>query len=107
MTYENERRHSTRHDIKASIIYFLFTSLPTDNYDAKVINSSNYGICFQSRWPLKPRQCVCIRKKHDAEDDIGLSCEGGIKELSLAEILWCKEYEDRSKTQYNIGVKYL
>ena len=107
MTYKNERRHNDRIDTTAFIVYFPFSSFPTDKCEAEVINSNADGMCFQSQRPLKPGQGICIRKKQVVNAETRLTDVSVIRDLSIATVQWCEKKEDLSQIRYCIGVKYL
>jgi hypothetical protein len=107
MANAQEKRSSPRDVIKASAVYFPFTSLSTYSCDATVLNSSDEGMYFESRYPLKPGQCICIRTKHVLDEMPVSSDAGGPKTLSLAQVRWCEPKQDARFIEYGVGVKYV
>jgi hypothetical protein len=107
MANAQEKRNSTRGVVKASAVYFPFTSLSFYSCDATVLNSSKDGLYLESRYPLKPGQCICIRTKQVFEGTAPADDPGGLKPLTLAQVRWCEPKDDELYAGYGIGVKYV
>ena len=102
-----EKRSRPRSAVKAVATYFHFTSLSTRTCDITVLNSSSEGLYFESRHPLKPGQCICIRMKRIIDKVHGAVADCGLKSLALAQVRWCEMKPDGFGSVYRIGAKYV
>jgi hypothetical protein len=76
------------------------------SYDAKVLNCSPGGICFQSSRYLQPGATVCIRVKEFQCSDSPEDTADDLYCMSLAEVKWCNELPGTESAAYSVGVKY-
>jgi hypothetical protein len=100
MPANQEKRFNRRTGTTAPIIYFPFSSHSSRKCEGTVLNSNERGLCFQSQRPLKPGQCICIHTTRFVKGTCGL------RNLSLAQVRWCEQNEERGWVNYNIGVSY-
>jgi PilZ domain len=100
----SEKRASERRICTALMSFSYFNQ--THCYEAKVLNCSAGGMCFQSSHFLQPGATVCIRVKDFKSPDVLHDCEAGLRCMSLAEVKWCNEVPGAASAIYGIGVKY-
>lgn len=101
MSIDPDLRFNHRVDVEADISYCRFCSTPTNKCSARVLNWNEFGLCFKSRKPLHPGQCIYIRTTRADEKGVGL------RSASLAQVRWCDENQDQSEVDYTIGASYL
>lgn len=74
--------------------------------DAQMLNYGHAGMCFQSKVALPPGVIVCIRLKNIPGSGACDVHGCGLRSLTLAETIWCREVPDDNATLYVTGVKY-
>jgi hypothetical protein len=100
----SEKRAFERRACDAVMAFSHFNQ--TYSHDARILNCSAGGMCFQSSVFLHPGATICIRvKEFDAADGLE-DCENGLRCMSLAEVKWCREVPGAESATYGIGVKY-
>lgn len=100
----SEKRASERRICNALMSYSYFNH--TSCYEAKILNCSSGGMCFQSSQFLQLGATVCIRVQDFKSFDALKDCEVGLRCMSLAEVKWCREVPGAASAIYSIGVKY-
>lgn len=95
-----EKRFNQRTGTTAPIVYFSFSTRSSDKWEGTVLNSNECGLCFKSSRSLKPGQNICIHTTRFGKETCGL------RNLSLAQVRWCEQKEERGWVTYNIGVSY-
>jgi len=97
-----DRRRDDRQAVQAVVSFFPFSTQQTYHCDATVLNAGKNGLYFESPYPLKEGQYICIRTKevlpHGASADI--------RTLTLAQVRWCSDTIRSQGLRYGIGVKY-
>lgn len=104
MDSTSDQRAFERRNCNASMVFSYFNQ--TESYDAKVLNCSADGICFQSNLYLQPGAIVCIRVKEFRCSDSPEDKADGLHSMSLAQVKWCKEMPGAESAAYGVGVKY-
>jgi hypothetical protein len=106
MTQLAERRYHERFDIEAPILYSLFTSQPSGDFNATAKNCSEGGLYFEAGDKLLPGQYIRVRLNQPALADIPRPAREGIKTNAIARVRWCVKNDDIYKTPYGVGVSY-
>ena len=101
-TAASDKRRDDRLAIQAVISYFPFSSQQTFQSDATALNAGQNGLYFESPYPLKKGQYICIRTREVVSDAISTN----IRTLTLAQVRWCTETEGSSRFRYGVGVQY-
>jgi len=106
MKSHNERRAYKRCSFQTRIICAYFNS--DRFYHVESTNHSQEGINFVSDFPLKTGANIYVRVDYDSHDDHkpGICDCGGVRQISLAQIKWCREIPDGYGSFYKIGLKY-
>jgi hypothetical protein len=104
MDDNSEKRASERRICNALMSYSYFNH--TRCFEAKILNCSAGGICFQSKQFLQPGATVCIRVKEFKSLGSLKDCEVGLRCMSVAEVKWCNEVLGADSATYGVGVKY-
>ena len=106
MNVPNERRVYKRCRYQTPVICAYFNS--DRFYHAKTTNHSREGINFVSDFPLKTGANIYVRVDYDSHDDhrSGICDCGGVRQIGLAKVKWCREISGRYGSFYNIGLKY-
>ena len=106
MKSPNERRAYKRCRYQTPVICAYFNS--DRFYHAKTTNHSQDGINFVSDFPLKTGATIYVRVDHYSHDDNrpGICSCGGVRNLGVAEVKWCREIPDDYGSYYKIGLKY-
>lgn len=105
MGSNSDKRAYERRNCSASMVFSYFNQ--TQSYDAKVLNCSAGGICFQSSLYLQPGATVCIRvKEFQCADDSPEDTVDGLHCMSIGEVKWCNELPGDESAAYGVGVKY-
>lgn len=101
-----ERRAYERCRFQTPIICAHFNS--DRFYHAKTTNHSQDGINFVSDFPLKTGANIYVRVNYNSHDDhqAGVCNCGGVRQLCLAEVKWCREMSGELDNYYKIGLKY-
>ena len=76
------------------------------HYEARMLNYGDAGMCFKSKVALQPGVIVCIRLKNIPGPGACDTNGCGLRSLTLAETIWCREMPDEKAPAYAIGVKY-
>jgi hypothetical protein len=106
---EVDNRSNWRYETSVSMTFFRFSSQKAPSIGANALNFSERGLCFQSPYPLKTGQCICIRTepvRSEYDPSFG-SDMPMLKSFSLAEVRWCRKADTAQRGGYHIGVKYL
>ena len=100
MTTLHKRAYS-RNPHKAPIMY---TNYDTENYyNAKVYNSSQGGVYFESERALQPESDICIKMvTHSSEEPGSEACKA-----FRARVKWCEKRNKGGISCYGIGIQYL
>jgi hypothetical protein len=104
MDTNSEKRVFERRICNALMAFSYFNQ--TYSYDAKILNCSAGGLCFQSNLSLQPGATICIRVKEFKPIDSLEDCEDGLRCMSMAEVKWCNEVPGAESATYGVGVKY-
>ena len=104
MDNDSEKRAFERRTCNASMAFSYFNQICS--HDAKVLNCSAGGMCFQSNLFLRPGATICIRVKEFTSLDSVKDCGDGLRCMSLAEVKWCNEMPAAESDAYAVGVKY-
>jgi hypothetical protein len=101
-----ERRANERCSHQASVTCAYFNS--DKFYHAMTGNHSQEGINFVSDFPLKPGANIYVRVDYYSHDDHQADiCDcGGVRQIGLAEVKWCREIPGDYGSFYKIGLKY-
>ena len=100
-----ERRIGSRHYYEIPIEVGHFNSGEMIKVQSK--NHCEKGICFESPTPFQRGVILNIRIKdfHPHGPCIGL-CEG-LRSMTLAEVMWCREASDTKDPYYVVGTNFL
>jgi len=104
MGNNSDKRAFERRNCNASMVFSYINQ--TKSYDAKVLNCSAGGICFQSSRYLQPGATVCIRVKEFQCSDSPEETADGLHCMSIADVKWCNELPGADSAAYGVGVKY-
>jgi hypothetical protein len=106
MKVPNERRTNKRCSFQTPVICAHFNS--DRFYHAKTANHSQDGINFVSDFPLKSGANIYVRVDYYSHDDhqSGVCDCGGMRQIGLAEVKWCREIPGDYGSYYKIGLKY-
>ena len=106
MNIPNERRVYKRCRYQTPVICAYFNS--DRFYHAKTTNHSREGINFVSKFPLKTGANIYVRVDYDSQDDHRSSiCDcGGVRQIGIAKVKWCREVSDNFGSFYKIGLNY-
>jgi hypothetical protein len=106
MNVPNERRAYKRCRYQTPVICAYFNS--NRFYHAKTTNHSQDGINFVSDFPLKTGANIYVRVDYYSHDDhqLGVCDCGGVRQIGLAEVKWCREMPGDFGNSYKIGLKY-
>ena len=106
MNVPNERRAYKRCRYQTPVICAYFNS--DRFYHAKTTNHSHEGINFVSGSPLKTGANIYVRVDYDSPDDhqVGICDCGGVRQIGLAKVKWCREISDDYGSFYKNGLKY-
>ena len=101
-----ERRAHKRCSFQTPVICAHFNS--DRFYHAKTTNHSQDGINFVSDLPLKTGANIYVRVNYNSHEDlqVGVCNCGGVRQLCLAEVKWCREMSGDLCNYYKIGLKY-
>jgi len=103
----NDKRRAPRHETRASLIYFPFSSRKVSSRAAHVLDCSPGGISFLASRSLKPGQTICLHTPSTPDPDPSAHRAGAmLKSFSLAEVRWCVK-AGGGREGYRIGVRYL
>ena len=100
----SEKRAFERRTCNALMAFSHFNQ--TYSHDARILNCSAGGMCFQAGVSLRPGATICIRVKEFDPPDVRDDCEDRLRCMSLAEVKWCHEMPGADSTTYRVGVKY-
>lgn len=101
---KSDKRDFERCGCEASAEVSIFNQI--HSYNARIVNVSADGMCFQSHHFLQPGVTVCIRLK-DFQSVKTPGCgEIGLRSLCLAQVKWCHEPPEAEDGSYDVGVKY-
>lgn len=100
-----EQRIDARYSIKAAITYFPFSSQRSFHCSATALNCSRIGLYFETAYPLKIGQYICIRMQQIFEGSAVVET-GHVKTLTLAQVRWCEVLDGHFEPRFGIGVKY-
>jgi hypothetical protein len=77
-------------------------------YNRWTTNHSREGLNFVSDFPLITGANIYVRVDYDSQDDhqAGICDCGGVRQIGLAKVKWCREIPDDYGSFYNIGLKY-
>jgi hypothetical protein len=102
MTISDTQRNFARNYSEFPI---MFTNYNSKTYfDAKTLNSSVDGMCFESGCALKPGFNISIRKLNDMPD---MDYDPEAYKILKATVMWCKKIKSKYTSRYGIGVKFL
>jgi hypothetical protein len=111
MIKDSDKRTDKRHGCDAGIKWTQFNRIefnygPKFFYHARVLNYSESGLYFESKYLLKPGMTILFR----LEDSLcGASnfedCEC-LRSISLADIKWCRDLVKNSESFFGIGARY-
>jgi hypothetical protein len=104
MKVVEEKRHAERRRHVAPISFSYFNKEPC--FDAQTFNCSSGGMCFKSKFFLKPGTIVCIRSKNSNPNGFGNGVVEELRSMTLAEVKWCREIHDGDVSAYGVGVNY-
>lgn len=106
MKIHNERRAYNRCSFQTPVICAYFNS--DRFYHARTTNHSREGLNFVSDFPLITGANIYVRVDYDSQDDhqAGICDCGGVRQIGLAKVKWCREIPDDYGSFYNIGLKY-
>lgn len=99
-----DRRYASTFQLK----YSFFSSTQGSLFEATAFNCSDGGLCFQSAFPLKQWQYICVRSGPvDSELSPTTREAVPVKSLALAQVRWCRSDPDTAMPRYTIGIKYI
>lgn len=98
----SDKRSDPRAAIQAVVTFFPFSSQQTFHCDATALNAGQNGLYFESPFPLKEGQYICIRTREVLPD----ADSAKIRTLTLAQVRWCAETGRSQGFRYGVGVKY-
>ncbi len=106
MKGQTERRAYKRCSLNATILCAHFNS--DRFYHAQAVNHSQEGLNLVSDFPLKTGASIYVRVDYLAHGNhrTGICDCGGIRQIGLAEVKWCRELPDDYGSLYKIGLKY-
>ena len=99
-----EKRKDPRYRTNVLITFRLFNF--SDCHQAKELNHSNNGICFENSNYLKSGTIIHILRENCPKNcNRGRACES-CRTTTLATIQWCKQNKTAGAVSYSIGAKY-
>jgi hypothetical protein len=102
----DDKRRARRIEDPADLAYVPFTSRKVRSTVVRVLNCSRDGLCFQSPFPLKPGQTICMRIQPAVRTRRPERAGAFLKPFALAEVRWCRPDGDATPG-HRIGVKYI
>ena len=99
-----EKRESRRFSCEAPIFCGLFHS--NQACQAEMVNCSSDGMCFRSDSSFKERSTILFRVSGPLKSAKGSKNLEGFRSVSLAEVRWLRESEEKDERPFYIGVKY-
>ena len=104
MTDQKEKRKCDRYDLEARVTWSYFNT--THCFNAKLLNYSESGLCFESESKLRPGASIFIRLDRLLTQHSGHKLHEGFRTVTLAESRWCREISASGSYKYLIGIKY-
>jgi len=104
MADQKGKRNCTRYDLEAIITWSYFNT--TNFFNAKLVNYSESGLCFESESGIKPGAGIFIRLEKLLPNPAGIKLHQGFRTVTLGEARWCREAGDVGSRKYNIGIRY-
>ena len=98
-----ERRAWKRYETEANIMYARYLENPYCYYGAQILNCSENGFYFESRYALQPGSYIWFNKAIYAST----SRHSKSYELLPVAVKWCKEIAAENGTRYGMGAKYV
>ncbi len=105
MVVSTDQRTSQRFRCMATLGFSYFNK--DQAYEGQMMNYGTEGMCFKSKVALHPGVVVCIRLKNIPRPGACDTNGCGLRCLTLAEAIWCRELPDEAAPGYAIGVKYI
>jgi len=99
-----DKRTYERHGLCADLTFSYFNREPS--YFAQTLNFGTGGMCFTSSVSLKPGATVNIHLKKIHQNSPGNCFCHGLRNVTLAEVKWCREVTGDKASRYAVGVKY-
>jgi hypothetical protein len=99
-----DRRNDQRFDCEEFISCSSFNNHET--FEGQMLNFSKSGVYFESDAILRPGTTIYFRLiKCTVFPTEPTICEG-LRNTSLAEVIWCKEVNNQGERCFGMGVKY-
>lgn len=86
-----EKRTSERFTIHSLVKFSCIGS--DDTLDGSLLNCSEDGICFDSRFEIQPGTAIFIAEAENSK-------------YFRAEVIWCKKTDDTGADSFVIGARY-
>ncbi len=99
-----DRRRHARIRCKAVIAWSYFNQ---DAYfNARLINFSKNGVCFETERELKPGVSIFLNMKNISSDMIEAGDHQRPRSISLGEVQWCIDLSEKDQSCYGVGVRF-
>ena len=98
-----EKRACERWNHTAIFTVSYFNQKPS--FNIHTLNHSLDGMCFKSRFFLKPGTSLFIRVIKFNPDESSTNLSEDLRSVSLAEVKWCSEVPGDKVSQFLIGGK--
>ena len=99
-----QNRADKRHKCEASVICNCFNKDKT--FTAEMLNYSEGGMYFESDSFFKEGTNILFKLKTCSFDTSAPEPCSGLRSVSLAQVRWWKEMEEKDSSRFGIGVKY-
>ena len=104
MSEPTGKRNCDRYDQEALISWSYFNA--ENFFNAKLLNYSESGLCFESEIELQPGAEIYIRLDKLLPDPNGNRLHEGFRTVTLGEAKWCKQMDAIGSRKYAIGIRY-
>jgi len=101
--YKEKRKHK-RCACEAEITYCFYNTETCRT--ATSFNYSQGGMYFETRSPLRPGASIHLQMQQMPFCAPCIENCGPQRTVALAEVKWCKEFQDRDELHYGVGVRY-
>ena len=103
---QSEKRDEQRIISHAPLIFTPFSSKFHREYASMTFNHSQGGMCLESAEPFRNGSVLYIRIVNSTFDELYHENRQHLRTSTLAEVVWCREQQDKFGTYYRIGVRY-
>ena len=100
-----ERRLCKRHACDLPVVWCYFNQ--NRFHKATQVDCSEGGICLESSSAPHSGATILIKRHYPTIDKSSSKLYKGQREITLAEVRWCRESKESNGSYYRVGASYL